>query len=137
MKNLEFEHEYYPKDLQELARKAYEALPESGTVAQLVARILEVLPTRKREDGDQHSYLASDSYVEIGWKKDISTEPLGDEIREVIDVGTMQWFYEDEKAVMVCPNGRYVSHSGGANVWHTISDDQAKDYRELRWEIGK
>ena len=129
--------DFYPEDLQETARKVYEALPETGTVAQLVQRIVDVLPTRRSDSNDQHSYLASDSYVQIGWKRDISKEPLGDETREVIDIGTMQWFYEDDKAVMVCPSGRYVSHSGGSSWWVTVDDKQAEFYREIRWEIVK
>jgi len=136
MNKPEFEHEYYPADLQELALKAYEALPESGTVAQLVTRILAELPVHKSENG-KHTFVGGNSYVQVGWRNDILTEPLGEETREVINVGTMQWFYEDDKSIMVCPDGKYISRATGSTSWETISEEQAGDYRDIRWEIVK
>jgi hypothetical protein len=136
MKTLEFEHEYYPADLQELALQAYEALPESGTVAQLVTRILAELSPHKSEN-QRHSFVGGESYVQVGWKNDILTEPLGDETREVVNVGTMQWFDEVRRSVTVCPDGRYISRTHGSSSYQEITDEQAQDHRELRWELVK
>ena len=136
MKTAEFEHEYYPTDLQELAIKAYEALPESGTVAQLIARIGEVLQTHQSSN-QRHKFVGGDSYVQVGWKNDILTETLGDKTREVVNVGTMQWFDEAKRSVTVCPDGRYISRGNGSTSWDEITDEEAQDHRELRWELVK
>lgn len=126
--------EYYPADLQESAKEAYEALPESGTVAQLVKRILGEFSIRESEN-NMRFFSDEGSYVQVGWKSNISIEPLGDEMREVTNIGSVQWFYGDSGPVMVCRNDRYVSNSSSSTTWETISDEHPQSHRELRWEI--
>lgn len=126
---------FYPKDLQQIAERDYNALPESGTVQELISQIREQLSTYVDDQNNRRSFTGGNSHVQVGWKEDILVEFGKEDVREVINVGIVQWFFSEEGQVVVVPDNKYISNRNSSSSWETVMDDEF--HRDIRWEISK
>jgi hypothetical protein len=127
--------DFYPEDLQTKAREIYKALPQSGTVTNLIEQIQTELPTRKiHETRDTHC-VTQGQYVRVAWKETIFT---GIE-REVIKTGVLTTFVPSDPLIRVAVSTAFMSHRGGSSfIEAPIGEgEDYVGYREIKWEFIK
>ncbi len=116
---------FYPADLQEKAQKMYEALPESGTTAELFEAI-----KRSGISGDESDSLACEMHAAttVGWK-----EKSGD--HELVKMGIVYLVNTKSRVIFVQEDTSLMSHdTRGSRHYTPLHDDYQSSY-SIRWQI--
>ncbi len=116
---------FYPADLQEKAQKMYEALPESGTAAELFESI-----KRSGIGGDESDILACETHsaTTVGWK-----EKSGD--RELVKIGIVYLVNTQSRVITIQEETSLMNHDNrGSRHYSYLHNDYESSYG-IRWQI--